>query len=292
MKFFSTKENILKTEFLTLLQITSATGESIFKAIGDFFANIKVDLANCIGFGSDGASNVRGAHNFVLSCLKNISPGITFIKCTCHSLALCAEYAFKKLPSNLDYMLAEVARWFKCSTLRREDFQAVFNAMNDEYIHPTKFITPSTTRWLVKGKCIFSILSQWHELTAYFSVINEDRNYHARVLNEMLADSRNFLYLTFVLPIIQDFEKVNSAFQATNADPAKVFEDLRQLHKSLLIRIYVGGSSESDLLPLEKIDFGVKFEQEVKKAQLSQEDIHDMKIRCGGFLIACQSSNS
>ena len=96
-------------------------------------------------------------------------------------------------------MLAEVARWFKCSTLRREDFQQVFSAMNDEYVHPSKFITPSTTRWLVNGKCIFSILSQWHELKAYFSVIGDkENNYHARVLNEMLADHRNFLYLTFL----------------------------------------------------------------------------------------------
>lgn len=220
-----------------------------------------MDLANCIGFSSDGASNVCGAYNSVLSRLKNVSPGVIFIKCTCHSLALCAEYAFKKLPSCLEYMLAEVARWFKCSTLRREDFQQVFSAMNDEFVHPSKFVTPSTTRWLVKGKCIFSILSQWDELSAYFSVINDkDRNYHARVLRDMLADRRNFLYLTFVLPIIQDFEKVNAAFQATNANPVKVFEDLRQLHKSLVVRIYGGRSSKSDVLPLEKTDFGVKFE--------------------------------
>lgn len=286
VKFYSFTENVLKTEFLALLQITSATGESIFKAITDFFAKINVDLANCIGFSSDGASNVCGAHNSVLSRLKNVSPGIIFIKCTCHSLALCAEHAFKQLPSNLDFMLAEVARWFKISTLRRKDFQDVFHAMNDEYVYPSQFITPSTTRWLVKGKCIFSILSQWHELTAYFSVINDkDKNYHARILKEMLADRRNFLYLTFVLPIIQDFEKVNAAFQATNANPVKVFEDLRQLHRSLLVRVYAGGSSESNVLPLEKTDFGVKFEQELKKAQLCREDVHIMKTRCQDFLI-------
>ena len=237
VKYFSCKENVIKTEFLALLQITSATGESIFNAIKDLFAKIEVNLENCIGFSSDGASNVCGAHNSVLSRLKNVSPGITYIKCTCHSLALCAEYAFKKLPSNLEYLLAEVARWFKCSTLRREDFQQVFSAMNDEYVHPSKFITPSTTRWLVKGKCIFSILSQWHELKAYFSVIGDkEKNYHARVLNEMLADHRNFLYLTFVLPIIQDFEKVNAAFQSTNPNPVKVLEDLSHLQKSRQFR--------------------------------------------------------
>lgn len=62
---------------------------------------------------------------------------------------------------------------------------------------------------------------------AYFSVINDkDKKYHVRVLCQMFADRRNFLYLTFVLPIIQDFEKFNAAFQASNVNPIKVFEDL------------------------------------------------------------------
>ena len=93
------------------MQITSVTGKSILNAIKDIFAKIEVNLENSIGFSSDGTSNVCGAHNSVLSRLKNVSPGITYIKCTC--LALYAEYVFKKLPYNLQYMLAEVARWLK-----------------------------------------------------------------------------------------------------------------------------------------------------------------------------------
>ncbi|KAK3896263.1 hypothetical protein Pcinc_000007 [Petrolisthes cinctipes] len=154
--------------------------------------------------------------------------------------------------------------------------------MNDEFVQPSKFITPSTTRWLVKGKCIFSILTQWDELKAYFDVINDkDKNYHARVLCEMLADCRNFLYLTFVLPIIQDFEKVNAAFQASNTNPIKVFEDLQQLHKSLLVRLYEGGSTNSGILPLDQIDLGVKFDRELMKmkTRLSEEDVYNLKKR-------------
>ncbi|KAK3862369.1 hypothetical protein Pcinc_001950 [Petrolisthes cinctipes] len=164
--------------------------------------------------------------------------------------------------------------------------------MNDEFVQPSKFITPSTTRWLVKGKCIFSILTQWDELKAYFDVINDkDKNYHARVLCEMLADCRNFLYLTFVLPIIQDFEKVNAAFQASNANPIKVFEDLQQLHKSLLVRLYEGGSTNSGILPLDQIDLGVKFDRELMKikTRLSEEDVNNLKKRCRDFLIEAKS---
>ena len=74
VRFYSTKENVMKTEFLALLQITSATGENLFKVISEYFAKIDVELANCIGFSSDGANNVCGTHNSVLSRLKQVAP--------------------------------------------------------------------------------------------------------------------------------------------------------------------------------------------------------------------------
>ena len=173
------------------------------------------------------------------------------MKCTCHGLALCAQYAFRKLPSNLDYLLSEVARWFKCSIIRRSEYQYIFKTMANESVPQGKFITPSNTRLLVKGKCIFSIVTNWDELYAYFSVIST-KDYHARVLHEMLADKRNYLYLVFALPIIQDIEKVNAAFQATNADDVKVLEDLKYLRQSIANRVYVRDSNisqNSNILP-------------------------------------------
>ena len=97
-----------------MIEVTSTTGES-FHQVSMYFQKINVDLANCVGFSSDGASNVCGALNSVLSRLRTVSPMFVFVKCTCHSVALCVTYAFKKPPSNLDYLLSEVARWSKCS---------------------------------------------------------------------------------------------------------------------------------------------------------------------------------
>ena len=100
--------------------------------------------------------------------------------------------------------------------------------MNDECIQSSKFITPSNTRWLVKGKCIFNIITQWHQLKAYFSVIaQKERNYHARLIHEMISDERNYLCLIFALPHAQNFESVNASFQATDAEPFKVFSELK-----------------------------------------------------------------
>lgn len=206
VRFFSQKTNNLRTEFLCIIEVVSTTGANLFAAIEDYFNINNIDMKNCIGFSSDGASNVCGKHNSVLSRLKEKNENIVFIKCTCHSLALCCEYASKKLPSNLDFLIVEIARWFKCSSIRQTEFKEVFTLLNDGCIESTKFITPSNTRWLVKGKCIYAIVTKWEELKFYFKLLKDkERNYHANIIENMLNDQTNFLYLTFLLPIIQDF---------------------------------------------------------------------------------------
>lgn len=165
--------------------------------------------------------------------------------------------------------------------MRQDEFKAIFSIMNDGCVESSKFVSPSSTRWLVKGKCIFVILSQWHELKAYFSVIaDKDRNYHARILNEMLADDINFLYLTFVLPIIKEFENVNAAFQATNADPSKVFKELDLLHQSILQRIDCCRNANS----ISTASMGAKFDLELSKSKINENSKLSLKRRCFDFL--------
>lgn len=185
-----------------------------------------------------------------------------------------------------------MARWFKLSSLRREEFKDIFSVMNDDCIQPSRLITPSNTRWLVKGKCIFNIQTQWYELKAYFSVISEkEKNYHARSIHEIICDERNYLYLTFVLPIIQDFESVNASFQATDAEPSKVFSELKQLHTSFASRLYEDPSKSAITLtlPLDRVKFGAKFEFELSRSQLSEQEKSNIKSRCHGFLLEANS---
>lgn len=84
----------LATAFLVIIPVVSTTGQSLFDAICEFLNASDIDIKNCIGLGSDGANNVSGETNSVFSRFRALNPNITFIKCTCHSLALCAEKAF------------------------------------------------------------------------------------------------------------------------------------------------------------------------------------------------------
>ncbi|KAJ8414246.1 hypothetical protein AAFF_G00051160 [Aldrovandia affinis] len=105
------------------------------------------------------------------------------------------ERAFEKLPSNLGYLLSEVPKWFSKSTLRREAFNNLFQVMdanNDRRGTPKPFQKMSTTRWLVRGKVIYSLLVNWHELKAYFSAVlstaDASCRYRARELHGMFSD--------------------------------------------------------------------------------------------------------
>ncbi|KAJ8388013.1 hypothetical protein AAFF_G00148040 [Aldrovandia affinis] len=94
------------------------------------------------------------------------------------------ERAFEKLPSNLGYLLSEVPKWFSKSTLRREAFNNLFQVMdanNDRRGTPEPFQKMSTTRWLVHGKVIYSLLVNWHELKVYFSAVLPTANASCRI---------------------------------------------------------------------------------------------------------------
>jgi len=118
------------TGFIGLLLVQEATGEKILNLIGEEIKRCGQSLANCIAFAMDGASNMVGCNNCVWSRLKAVSPFCVQLKCICHALALCIEYAVSKLPSNIGFLLSEIPNWFRHSELRQEAYKELFSMMN------------------------------------------------------------------------------------------------------------------------------------------------------------------
>ena len=118
----------------------------------------------------------------------------------------------------------------------------------------------SATRWLVRGKLIYNILVSWEELKAYFGIAEREADssarYKARLISEMLKDDINKLYFHFVSPIVNEFERVNAFFQATDIDPHNMITELANFHASLKGRIFLPCGS---YIPLAKVDFGAKY---------------------------------
>lgn len=130
IRHYSELRSTIVTEFGGLVPITGATGHELFVTLSNSLENMGLEWSNCVGFGSDGASSMIGEHNSVWSRVREKSPNCQLNRCVCHSLALCIEKAFDKLPSNLGHLLHEVPRWFSKITLRREDFKQLFMVMD------------------------------------------------------------------------------------------------------------------------------------------------------------------
>ena len=121
--------------------------------------------------------------------------------------------------------------------------ESIFSTLNTESkAHPTPFAKTFATKWLVRGKVLYNILVNWHELKEYFTLTELDSQadckYKARLLKEMLKDKVNFLLFHFDTPIVHEFERVNVMFQTTRGDPHHLTEELRLFHCSLKARVF------------------------------------------------------
>lgn len=102
-------ENKIEDHFLDLIPVVETTGAALFEIIINFFIKHNVPYkTNFIGFASDGASNMVGIRNSLVSRLQENIPGIFTVKCICHSFHLCASYACQKLPEEVEQLTREV----------------------------------------------------------------------------------------------------------------------------------------------------------------------------------------
>ncbi|XP_063826340.1 zinc finger MYM-type protein 6-like [Ostrinia nubilalis] len=88
----------------------SANARHLFKLVIKSFEKYSVPLDNIVGFGADGCNTMMGCRNSVSSQFREKCPGITVLKCICHSLHLCASDASKKLPPGDTFVAALVAQ--------------------------------------------------------------------------------------------------------------------------------------------------------------------------------------
>ena len=113
----------------------------------------------------------------------------------------CVQKGFKKLPSNLGFLLTEIPSWLKKSAVRRMQFKSSFQLMNDEdeSAENVSFPKLSETRWLVRSKLMLNILLNWEELKAYFACASQngsqDVRYKARIISDMLYDDIILIFL-------------------------------------------------------------------------------------------------
>ncbi len=297
VRYYSVLEKRIVTSFLSLIPVVKATGKDLFEALESCLAQSGLSLMNCIGYATDGASVMVGEHDSVWSRIRAASPNCVLMKCICHSLALCIKHAFEKMPANLGFMLKEIPKWFSNSGVRRDAYKLLFETFEGCSVEsstiPLPFQRCNLTRWLVRGKIIFNILSNWDILKTYFSLAECEGEasvrFKAQLIKEMLHDPINYLYFHFLSPVVSEFERVNGYFQAIDAEANEVVKELDLFYNSLRGRVY---NSSGVLLPTDRVDYGAKFvfEADALIHRTSDDEttlrrVHEAYGRCHSLLL-------
>lgn len=301
IRYFSLKHCKVLSALLGIVEVTSTTADALYDSVITFIKDLGLNPAKIVGLGTDGASNLCGCNNSLFTKLVAHNPNLVLVKCVCHSLHLCAQAAFKELPSCIDYLLRESYSWFSHSPNRRFDYQDIWETIEGSTYAP-KLVAPAATRWLSLHECVVRILDQWDVLKLHFGLADRtERCYTARMLYGMYNDATNKLYLMFLQPILSDFSKMNMAFQHRDADQLQLSRDLEAFALSLLARVLVPKHKSFDVdldnaavyLPLRQVDYGFQFEklmqEQIAAGVIAEEQEETILMRCFQFMkTACK----
>ncbi|XP_058456718.1 uncharacterized protein LOC131434088 [Malaya genurostris] len=215
-------------QFYTAIEVECADHATLHAAIVAQFNRDNIDYKNNLrGFASDGASVMMGRSNSVMRLFKKECPGMISIKCTCHSLALCASYACEKVPVYLEQLMRDIYNYLSSSPKRAKEFQRIQHIVD---VKPLKILQPSATRWLSLEAVIKRNLERFDELNMFFSFqVKYDQNSTAiRILNHLNDPTTKplLLFLNYVLSLINN---VNRIFQSVDSKFFEIYNETKTL---------------------------------------------------------------
>lgn len=293
IRYYSVEQKRIISTFFSLIHIEDGTAESIISAIKKILNDTKLQLIKMQGIGTDNASTMVGVNSGVYARLKKDIPHLILIPCVCHSLQLAISKATENtLPRNIEFLIKETYNWFANSSIRQLNYAQIYKLLNDGQ-EPLKILRVADTRWISIEPAVKRILDQWTELNAHFEISRlSDNCYTTELLYSMYCDKKNFIYLSFLYPILSLVQKTNKNFESKVTDPTKLLSDIKRLYSTVANKI---------LLPTARIDIyeqdiekylnpspalGYAFESSCVENKVIGQEKEYLKTRCVSFLIA------
>ncbi|KAG8179977.1 hypothetical protein JTE90_016351 [Oedothorax gibbosus] len=271
------EKNDIKTRFFDMFEVKSKSAQSLYDSLKECITSKGIPFENLVGFSSDTTNAMVGEHNSVFSHLKQESPYIACIKCSCHMIHLAASKACLNLPKHVEDLLRNLGAHFNRSYGRQlafKEFQEFFRVE----IH--KILSPAATRWLSLKACVDRVLEQYEPLKAYLrEACFEDPSYTIQTMFDTMDNQFTKVYLEFmsyVLGILVDF---NLLFQSDKPllhqlkpqvekmlkDICSNFIDMKYLKKTHILEVQ--HAEPRIQLPYNKLYLGVA----------ASESLHDLQ---------------
>lgn len=288
---------VVTDSFVTLLPLANATSKNMYDVITAFFNEHNVPYKdNLIGFASDGANSMMGVNNSLQTMLKKDVPKLFILKCVCHSLALCADNACKKLPTNVENMIRSIYTYFQQSFKRQKEYESfqVFWS-----IKPHKLLQLSGTRWLSLLAVVQRVLEQYKALKSYFQLEKFNDVQNGINISNYFDDPKNQLYLEFLCFILPTIVDVNLEFQSETPKLYLLYNRIASAYKFIL-QCYIKPNilnhtdiaalqyrNPENYLPSEEIYLGPKVAVALENNVLTRQDTEKFQTDCLNFLVEC-----
>lgn len=301
VRFFD-GQKIVIDQFLTLLPVSDATANNLYKVITDFLNAHEIPWkTNLIGFAADGASNMFAENRSVAALLQKDIKNLFLMKCSCHSFAKCSSYACEKLPRYVEDLARDIYNYLSHSYKRQTEFKE-FQIFLD--LKPHKILRLSQTRWLSLLSVVKRLLEQYDAFILYFTNASfTDRLTTPDTILMRLKEPITKLYLQFLEFVLPFFNDINIEMQSEEPKIYQFYDKitgvLKALYDCFINPQYLKSTDLKDInfrnprnyLSLEQMYLGATISVSLNNTSvdLDATQIKDFQKRCLEFYIeACQ----
>lgn len=171
---------------------------------------------------------MMGRHNSVAQLLKEKIPNFLIFKYSCHSFALCASYACKKIPEEVESLVRQLHNYFKFSSKKMSEYKEFQEFCN---LQPHK-LYPSQTRSLIS---VVNQMEQWSALKLFFiNEISSSKNDQAQLIYKQINNVFNYLFLLFLKMILPYFTDLNKEMQSETSKIHELYGKIANLCRCIM----------------------------------------------------------
>ena len=293
VRYYDNVQQRVIDSLLDAVEVEDGTAQGLYKVVQTLLAQRNIPIKNIIGFASDNCSTMMGTKSGFQKLLQQDVPSVFILGCICHSLALCASYASKFLPSWLEVLVKSISLYFSHSCKRQQTFKMI----QDVVQLPThRVLKLSQTRWLSRGQVLARILEQWDALILFFqSEAPLDKIDGASKIHEQMVTPGTKHMLLFVKYVVGKIDQMNTEFQAEDMRLHVVYSRISDQYRTLLAMfvrndvlrnktlIDVDPLDSSCYMPLSDIEVGGRCESLLAKEPLGPNETR-FRLDCQKYL--------
>ena len=179
---------------------TDVKGESVYRAVEDYFQKKSIPLTNIISCATDGTPSMVGHHHRFPSYLKKAVPKVLTVHCVIHRQHLVAKNLSEKLHESLLTVITAV-----------NQIQAI--ALNSRLFHQLCIendkdfqclLLHTEVRWLSNGNCLKRFYTLFNSVLDFFQESNLE------LYNKLKSSKTDIAYL---IEMFSEFNEVNFQLQ-------------------------------------------------------------------------------